>query len=126
MRQIIDDVLKFVQVGKVGSTLRPALSLMGQLELRVICINLLEWWGRGTLMRSSHPYMPISPSYPWCQRFSAMVQVSPELQEFVELDEYACRFAPGVARDEWQRINDYVREHYHPPLFTTRRWSQRG
>src|SRR5262245_17033060 len=106
MRQIIKDVTQFVQNESIGPTLEPAVSLMDRRELRVIGVKLLEWWGRSTLMRSSHPYMRVSPAYPWCQRFSAMVQKVPELQELVQLEEYACRFAPTVGREEWQEIND--------------------
>jgi hypothetical protein len=118
MRQIIVDVLEFVNTNAVGPSLRPATSMMDHRDLRVICINLLAWWGRGTLMNSSHPYMPLSSRYPWCQRLAGMVQATPELQELVDLDEHSCRFAPTIARDEWQQINNYVQEHFRPPLRT--------
>ena len=118
MRQIIVDILEFVNTNAVGVSLRPAASMMDHRDLRVICINLLAWWGRGTLMRSSHPYMPLSSRYPWCQRLAGMVQATPELQELLDLDEHSCRFAPTIAREEWEQINNYVREHFRPPLMT--------
>jgi hypothetical protein len=118
MRQIIVDVLQFVEAGDVAPSLQIALSLMGERDLRAICIHLLSWWGRGTLMHSAHPYLLLSSKYPWCQRLSAIVSAIPELRELVEIDEDACRFAGAVTSHECQLINTYVRQHYRPTLRT--------
>jgi len=114
---IIDEVLRFVQVGSDGPTLQPALSVMSQQDPRIICIKLLSRWGRGTLMRSTHPHLPLSKSNPWRQRLVMLVSKTPELDKLLELNEDACRFASSISREERQRINDHVRAHYHPPLF---------
>jgi len=84
-------------------------------DLRELCVKLLAWWGRAKLMQSDHPEMAFSTDYPWCQRLVRMIQVTPELQELVEVSDRNCRFAPPVSREEWQRINDFVKENYQPP-----------
>ncbi len=122
MRQIVDDVLGLVRTGKVGPILRAVTPLITDLELRLICMNLIAWWGRSELMNSAHPVMSLPPEYPWCQRFRTLVEAVPELAELVEVDDQVCRFSASVTAEERQQINRYILDHYRPPLMA-RTWT---
>ncbi|HUR45130.1 MAG TPA: hypothetical protein VMZ27_04560 [Candidatus Saccharimonadales bacterium] len=115
MRQIVRDIIAFTKSETMGLSLLGAQSIMEARDLRELCVKLLGWWGRPTLMASDHPEMAISMDYLWCQRLARMIQVTPELQDLVELTERSCRFAAPVSIGERQRINDFVKENYTPP-----------
>ena len=115
MRQIVRDTIEFIKSSSIGPSLRGAESIMDTRDLRELCLKLLAWWGRAKLLQSDHPELAFSMEYPWCQRLARMIQVTPELQDLVELTDRACRFAAPVSREEWQRINDFVKENYQPP-----------
>jgi hypothetical protein len=122
MRQIVEDVLGLVRTGKVGPILRAVTPLMTELELRLICINLLAWWGNSTLMQSAHPVMSLPPEYPWCQKFRTLVEAVPELAELLEVDDQASHFSASVTADEREQITRYIHDHYRPPLMP-RTWT---
>lgn len=111
MRKIVQEVVDFYNDSVAGPSLRPAEQAIGKLKLRIFCIELVDWWGRGTLLVSRHPYMRGNPD-----GFLAFVQVTPELAELVQFKDQTWWFADSICRDEWQSINDYVRANYKPPL----------
>ena len=116
MRQVVVDVIDYLKTGTSGPTLRVASERFGAPDLRFFCIQLAGWWGRGTLMVSRHPYIPMGERHPWHARFREFVAAVPELSELVQFDDRGCHFAPGVPREEWQAINEYVRANYKPTL----------
>jgi len=115
MRQIVRDIIAFTTSEMMGPSLQGAQSIMDTRDLRELCLKLLSWWGRPTLMASDHPEMAVSMDYLWCQRLARMIQVTPELQDLVELTDRSCCFAEPVSIGERQRINDFVKENYVPP-----------
>src|SRR5262249_25049141 len=105
---------EYLRSGTPGLTLTPVRQQFDQLEIRLFCIHLAEWWGRGTLLASRHPYMPMSQSYPWHTRFRVFAAAVPELDEMVRFDDQGCHFASDIPREEQQAITEYVRANYKP------------
>jgi hypothetical protein len=118
MRQIIKDVIGCLMTGEHTSSLQSACAAWGEREVRFFCINLSSWWGRRTLMQSRHPYLSLSPAYPWYPQFRAFVESIPELRELVRFDDDACYFSDSVTDEERRAINDYAQEQ---PMFTTKK-----
>src|SRR5262249_54306596 len=118
VRQIIKDIIGYVMTGQHTPSLQSAYAQWGERDVRLFCIKLSSWWARRTLMQSRHPYLSLSPAYPWHSKFRAFVQSIPELRELVRLTENACHFSDSVTDDERRAINDYAQEHYRPRLFS--------
>ena len=117
MRNIVEEVVEYLQTGVPGPTLAEAEHEYGKLDLRLFCINLASWWGRGTLMKSRHPYMQIQAGVPWHERFRIFVASVSELRELVQFKDDGCHFSEAIPREEWQAINDFVRANYKPRVF---------
>lgn len=117
MRQVIRDIVAYVEGGGVGATLLPGQGFLDPKQLRFVCLSLCGWWGRGTLLRSRHPYLTFAPSM--AAEFRRFFEAVPELNGLITCDNACIRFAEGVTRDEWQMINSFVREHHRPQLFSS-------
>jgi hypothetical protein len=118
MRQIIKDIIEYVETGQRTESLQSACAEWSDLDVRLFCIKLSSWWARSTLMQSRHPYLSLSPACPWHPQFRAFVESIPELHELVRFHDGACHFSDTVAIEERSVINDYAKENYRPPLFT--------
>lgn len=118
MRQIIKDVIDYVETGQKASSLQSACAEWGDLDVRLFCIRLSSWWARSTLMRSRHPYLSLSSAYPWHPKFRAFVESIPELRELVHFRDGACHFSDSVTIEDRSAINEYARENHRPRLCT--------
>lgn len=118
MRQIVKDVIEYVTTGQQATLLQAACAQWSEVEVRLFCIKLCSWWARRTLMQSRHPYLSLSPAYPWHPSFRAFVESTPELRSLVDFRDGACHFSNTLENEERRAINDYAQEHYRPTLFT--------
>ncbi len=116
MRNIVKEVIDFVEKGRVGAALRGMHTKFGKIELRLFCINLASWWARSTLMQSHHPYLPLHPTSPGYVPFCEFVMDVAELNDLVVVNGDRCEFRDSVSREEWNSINEYARLNYKPRL----------
>ena len=112
---IVSELTEYASSGHVGSELSKA-SFGSHPSDRVVCIKLLSWWRRGTLLRSSWPYIELQRAHPWCERLITLVAAHPSFGKVIVVDGDTCKFAPHLSRDDWKVINEFVREHYRPVI----------
>jgi hypothetical protein len=119
MRDVVREVVAYVEKGVVGGTLQSASREFVALELRLFCIKLCSWWRRSTLIESGNSYLSLHEEFPWQIRFREFVAAVPELSELVCCDHESCRFAPAIAREEREAINEFTQANYCPPLMVS-------
>jgi hypothetical protein len=114
MRPIVSDIVDFVETGEVPAALEAAYVQVGPHKLRKVCLKLVGWWGRRLLMVAERSCIELSPKYDWCQYLEIVVRETPELEDFLCLEEGTCRLRDTVDRSEMAAMHAFVRENHRP------------
>jgi hypothetical protein len=117
MRQIVQEVVAYIDWGKAGEGLREAELRFGADELRYFCMRLAGWW-YGELL-SDPPWqlstsLLIGSDHAWQQAFRMFIQSVPGLTELVKCDPIGLHFAESISQEERLAIQAWVREHHRP------------
>ncbi len=115
---VVKEVVDYFKTGNAGTILTEVHRRLGDRELRVVCIELLGWWGSQYLMVSRHPYLLAPTDSPRTVRLRTVFALVAELSELVEERDWAFHFRAEISDELKRTINEYIREHFHPRLMT--------
>lgn len=116
MREIVDEVVRYVEDRVASARLADAEKSLGRPELRVACMNLLGWLKRQANLKIQRPLL--LPKYEWANTLRRLVTETPELAEVFAVEPEQITFRAEIPLEERMEIEEFVHSRYNPRLRT--------
>lgn len=119
MRQIIVQMVRYIEQEGETPLLNPAEEKWGNKDLRLLVIKIVGWLksvARSPLGR--HRPLSLDSQYSWRQPLLEFIVDTPELSELFEPDPTGRKldFRDNIPLEERMEIQRYIDEHYRPPV----------
>jgi hypothetical protein len=113
--QIINDIINFINNGKISERLVNITEKIGNKELRVVSIKILSWL-KAQNKTSNKILLSIKDEYDWCQNLKRCLIYDKNLASIFYIHNNKCDFLPTVNEELRDQIRKTVDNNYNPPL----------
>ena len=118
--QIIRDLADYVESGRVSPSLADADSAIGEQQLTVVAISILEWLACQKRWRTTRP-LRLSRETAWCSSLTRCLEDTSALGRVFCVSEGAMDFRPEIDESTRDAIRTLADAGYQPPLMSKSR-----